>query len=161
MALPPCHMSMQFYVDTALHCHMYQRSCDVGLGLPFNIASYALLVHLLAHETGLRVGTLTISFGDVHIYKDHVDVLSELDSTTVPNSPQVKLSTRKRDLFTTQFDDVILENYKPQVSTAIGLKVLEYFIDAIHSHRSVLDYDPAQDQVIAKEHIASSRNSEL
>lgn len=78
MALPPCHVLCQFCVagdPPTLSCHMYQRSVDIGLGLPFNIASYALLTCLLAHVTGMRPGELIISMGDAHIYKTHVEAM--------------------------------------------------------------------------------------
>lgn len=81
MALPPCHMSFQFHVsDERLSCHMYQRSADWFLGVPFNIASYALLTHLVAREVGLGVGELIISFGDMHLYANHIEAaLTQLD----------------------------------------------------------------------------------
>lgn len=83
MALPPCHMFCQFYVTPAssssgkplLSCQMYQRSCDLGLGVPFNIASYALLTHMIAHVTGTEANELILAMGDAHVYQDHVEPL--------------------------------------------------------------------------------------
>lgn len=81
MALPPCHMFCQFFVSQSkgdkprLSCQMYQRSCDLGLGVPFNIASYALLTHMIAHVTGCEADRLTLAMGDAHVYKDHVEPL--------------------------------------------------------------------------------------
>lgn len=106
MALPPCHMFAQFYVSYppsaegegkkkgTLSCQLYQRSCDMGLGVPFNIASYALLTHILAHATDLNPGTLIHTMGDSHVYLDHIDALNE-QLTREPNEfPELKI---KRD----------------------------------------------------------------
>jgi thymidylate synthase len=100
MALPPCHMMAQFYVrNSKLSCQMYQRSCDAALGLPFNIASYALLTHLIAQECDLGLGELIITLGDVHIYNNHFDGVKEqltrapLDLPTLWLNPTVKRVT--------------------------------------------------------------------
>ena len=114
MALPPCHVMSQFYVNKnkELSCHMYQRSVDVFLGLPFNIASYALLTHLLAHHTGLKVGELVISTGDTHIYKDHIEQVKEqLQRETYP-LPTLMLNASKTDIFEMTMADIHLENYQ-------------------------------------------------
>ena len=114
MALPPCHVMSQFYVNKnkELSCHMYQRSVDVFLGLPFNIASYALLTHLLAHHCGLKVGELVISTGDTHIYKDHIEQVKEqLTRETYP-LPTLMLNAEKNNIFEISMDDIHLENYQ-------------------------------------------------
>ena len=114
MALPPCHVMSQFYVNKnkELSCHMYQRSVDVFLGLPFNIASYALLTHLLAHHTGLKVGELVISTGDTHIYKDHIEQVKEqLTRETYP-LPTLMLNASKTNIFEMTMQDIHLENYQ-------------------------------------------------
>jgi thymidylate synthase len=114
MALPPCHVMSQFYVNKnrELSCHMYQRSVDVFLGLPFNIASYALLTHLLAHHTGLKVGELVISTGDTHIYKDHIEQVKEqLTRETYP-LPTLMLNAEKTNIFEMTMSDIHLENYQ-------------------------------------------------
>ena len=114
MALPPCHVMSQFYVNKnkELSCHMYQRSVDVFLGLPFNIASYALLTHLLAHHTGLKVGELVISTGDTHIYKDHIEQVKEqLTRETYP-LPTLMLNAEKNNIFEMTMADIHLENYQ-------------------------------------------------
>jgi thymidylate synthase len=91
MALPPCHILVQFSVSSRneLSCHMYQRSADMGLGVPFNIASYALLTHLIARVTGLKAHVLILSFGDVHVYKNHVDPLREQITRTPHAFPKL------------------------------------------------------------------------
>jgi thymidylate synthase len=114
MALPPCHVMSQFYVNKnkELSCHMYQRSVDVFLGLPFNIASYALLTHLLAHHCGLKVGELVISTGDTHIYKDHIEQVKEqLTRETYP-LPTLMLNASKTNIFEITMADIHLENYQ-------------------------------------------------
>ena len=112
MALPPCHVSYQFYVDdNLLHCHMYQRSSDVFLGLPFNIASTALLTHLIAHETDLGVGRVRISIGDAHLYKDHVDQAVLQLSRTPHAFPSLNIHREKDGLWDVKLGEIKLENY--------------------------------------------------
>lgn len=112
-ALPPCHTLFQFYVANGkLSCQLYQRSADVFLGVPFNIASYALLTHLVAHATGLEVGHFVHTFGDVHAYSNHIDQIKEQLSRDSFAPPRVLISGRTRDLFDIQFDDIKLEGYQ-------------------------------------------------
>jgi thymidylate synthase len=113
MALPPCHVMSQFYVNKnrELSCHMYQRSVDVFLGLPFNIASYALLTHLIAHHCGYRVGELIISTGDTHIYTNHVEQVKEQLSRDPLPLPTLMLPVEKKDIFTMTMADIHLEGY--------------------------------------------------
>lgn len=122
MALPPCHILYQFYVDNGeLSCQMYQRSVDVGLGLPFNIASYALLTHMVAHVCGLGVGRLIMCLGDTHIYQTHVDALREQMSRIVPpledaKTPRVtitKPASECSDLRDITEADIMLTGYAP------------------------------------------------
>ena len=114
MALPPCHVMSQFYVNKnkELSCHMYQRSVDVFLGLPFNIASYALLTHLLAHHCGLGVGELIISTGDTHIYKDHVEQVKEQLQREPFKLPTLVLNSLKTDIFEMTPQDIALRDYQ-------------------------------------------------
>lgn len=113
MALPPCHMLCQLYVNknNELSCHMYQRSVDVFLGLPFNIASYALLTHLIAHECNLGVNELIISTGDTHVYKDHIEQIHTQLSREEYPLPTLKLNQDKKSIFSFTIDDIILDNY--------------------------------------------------
>jgi thymidylate synthase len=114
MGLPPCHMTSQFYVNKnkELSCHMYQRSVDVFLGLPFNIASYALLTHLIAHHCNLKVGELIISTGDTHIYTDHVEQVKEQLSREPHPLPILMLNSQKNNIFEMTMQDIHLENYQ-------------------------------------------------
>ena len=114
MALPPCHVMSQFYVNKnkELSCHMYQRSVDCFLGLPFNIASYALLTHLLAHHCDLKVGELVISTGDTHIYKDHIEQVKEQLTREPYPLPTLMLNAEKNNIFEMTMTDIHLENYQ-------------------------------------------------
>ena len=113
MALPPCHVMCQFYVSKGkLSCHMYQRSVDVFLGLPFNIASYALLTHMIAQVCDLNVGELIISTGDTHIYTNHVEQVKEQLSRAEYPLPTLKLNTDKKDIDNFTMDDIVLVDYK-------------------------------------------------
>ena len=114
MALPPCHVMSQFYVskDKKLSCHMYQRSVDVFLGLPFNIASYALLTHMIAQVCGLGVGELVISTGDTHIYKDHIEQVNEQLRREAYPQPTLWLNPEVKDIDSFTMDDIKLQNYQ-------------------------------------------------
>lgn len=113
MALPPCHVMSQFYVnkDKKLSCHMYQRSVDVFLGLPFNIASYALLTHLIAQVCDLRVGELIISTGDTHIYNDHIEQVKEQLTRDILAAPVLVLNPEIKDITKFTMKDINLLNY--------------------------------------------------
>jgi thymidylate synthase len=114
MALPPCHVMSQYYVDKEgkLSCHMYQRSVDVFLGLPFNIASYALLTHMLAQVCGLSVGELIISTGDTHIYKDHVEQVTEQLKRTEFPLPTLWLNPEVTSIDNFKMEDIKLNDYQ-------------------------------------------------
>jgi thymidylate synthase len=113
MALPPCHAFFQFYVaDGRLSCQLYQRSADLFLGVPFNIASYALLTHMMAAQADLAVGEFVWTGGDCHIYDNHVEQV-ELQLTREPRS-YPKLVLKNRDsIFDYTYGDVLVENYDP------------------------------------------------
>jgi thymidylate synthase len=114
MALPPCHVMSQFYVskDRRLSCHMYQRSVDVFLGLPFNIASYALLTHMIAQVCDLDVGELIISTGDTHIYLDHVEQVQEQLTREPLSLPKLWLNPEIKDIDKFTMDDIKLVGYE-------------------------------------------------
>ena len=117
VALPPCHTLFQFYVqDGELSCQLYQRSADVFLGVPFNIASYALLTIMVAHVTGLNPKELVHTFGDVHLYKTHV-AQAELQLTRAPRPlPRMQITSGRGSLFDLRFEDFLLEGYDPHPS---------------------------------------------
>mgnify|MGYP000246857145 FL=1 len=114
MALPPCHVMSQFYVskDNRLSCHMYQRSVDTFLGLPFNIASYALLTHMLAQVSVLGVGELIISMGDAHVYNNHVEQVKEQLSREEYPAPTLWLNPEIKDIDKFTMDDIKLVDYQ-------------------------------------------------
>jgi len=113
MALPPCHVMFQFYVaDGKLSCQLYQRSADVFLGVPFNIASYALLTHLVARHCGLEVGDFVHTFGDAHLYLNHLEQAKLQLSREIRPLPQLVLEG-STSLFETKFEDIAFVNYNP------------------------------------------------
>lgn len=114
MALAPCHAFFQFYVaDGKLSCQLYQRSADLFLGVPFNIASYALLNMMVAHVCGLQVGDFVHTFGDCHLYMNHLEQADEQLSRTPRTLPKMKLNTKIRNIFDFSYEDFELESYDP------------------------------------------------
>jgi len=113
MALPPCHCLFQFYVANGkLSCQLYQRSADIFLGVPFNIASYALLTMMVAQVTGLKPGEFVHSFGDAHLYLNHLEQADEQLSRQPHPLPTMRLNPAVTDLFAFQYEDFTLENYQ-------------------------------------------------
>ena len=114
MALPPCHCLFQFYVaDGKLSCQLYQRSCDIFLGVPFNIASYSLLTMMLAQVCGYEAGEFVHTFGDLHLYSNHFDQAREQLSREPRKLPTMKMNPDVKDLFEFKFEDFELVDYDP------------------------------------------------
>jgi thymidylate synthase len=124
MALAPCHCLFQFYVaEGRLSCQLYQRSADIFLGVPFNIASYALLTLMVAQVTGLKPGDFVHSFGDAHLYLNHLDQAREQLARKPYPLPVMKLNPAVKDIFGFKFEDFTLENYQfhPAIKAAISV----------------------------------------
>ena len=114
MKLPPCHAFFQFYVaDNKLSCQLYQRSADIFLGVPFNIASYALLTKMIAQVCGLKCGEFVHTLGDAHIYLNHIDQVNEQLSRSPKKLPIMKINPSIKDIFEFKFEDFELINYNP------------------------------------------------
>lgn len=114
MKLPPCHAFFQFYVaDGKLSCQLYQRSADIFLGVPFNIASYALLTMMVAQVCGLKLGDFVHTLGDAHIYSNHMEQVQEQLSRELRALPTMRINPAVKDIFSFKFDDFTLENYEP------------------------------------------------
>jgi thymidylate synthase len=113
--LPACHLSCQFYVfeDKKLSCQVYMRSCDVFLGLPFNIASYACLTYMIAHLTNLQPHELSFCLGDTHIYKNHIDQCNEMIKRDLRHFPKLKIKRKVENIDDFKFDDFEIINYNP------------------------------------------------
>jgi thymidylate synthase len=117
MALMPCHALFQFYVaDGKLSCQLYQRSADIFLGVPFNIASYALLTHMIAQVCDLQVGDFVHTFGDAHVYSNHFEQVALQLSRQPGKLPVLKLNPAVRDLFSFVFEDIEIIGYEPQAA---------------------------------------------
>ena len=124
MALPPCHCLFQFFVaDGKLSCQLYQRSCDVGLGIPFNIASYSLLTMMVAHVCDLGLGDFVWTGGDIHVYLNHVDPLREQLQRLPRSLPRMMIADRGQDIFDFRFDDFTLVGYRPHPSIRMAIAV--------------------------------------
>ena len=136
MALPPCHMFCQFYVTLPtspsakpkLSCLMYQRSCDLGLGVPFNIASYALLTHMIAYMTDTEPHEFILQMGDAHVYKDHVEPLREQLQREPREFPTLKWARAKEEIGGIdgfRLEDFVVEGYKPMGKIEMKMSVSE------------------------------------
>lgn len=124
MALPPCHLLFQFYVaEGRLSCQLYQRSADIFLGVPFNIASYALLTHMVAQVCGLQVGDFVHTLGDAHLYFNHLDQADEQLTRAPYEAPRLWLDPAVDDLFAFRFEDIQLQDYRCHARIAAPVAV--------------------------------------
>jgi len=125
MALPPCHMFAQFYLsnDNELSCQMYQRSADVALGIPFNIASYALLTHMIAHVIAADVGTLTMVLGDAHLYLDHIEGVKKQLSKKLYAPPILNIIRKVGNIDDFKMSDFELLNYQHHAAVALKMSI--------------------------------------
>jgi thymidylate synthase len=124
MALAPCHALFQFYVaDGKLSCQLYQRSADLFLGVPFNIASYALLTQLVAEQVGLELGEFVWTGGDCHIYDNHIEQVTEQLTRAPFPAPQLRIATHRESIFDYRYDDLVVENYQhhPAIRAAVAV----------------------------------------
>jgi thymidylate synthase len=124
MALPPCHVMSQFYVNNGeLSCQMYQRSADMFLGVPFNIASYSLLTHMIAHACDLKVGDFVHTIGDAHIYNDHVDQVQEQTRRAPLPGPRLVIDCESKNIFDIKMEHINLINYQshPPISAPMAV----------------------------------------
>lgn len=124
MALPPCHAFVQFYVsDNELSCQLYQRSADMGLGVPFNIASYALLTHMIAHITGLKAGDFVHTMGDAHIYLNHIEAIKEQLTREPRPFPRLVINRDVDTVDDFKFDDFEVHGYNPHPKISMEMAV--------------------------------------
>lgn len=125
MALPPCHTMFQFYVtsDKKLDCMLYQRSADLFLGVPFNIASYSLLTYMIAQVCDLKPGVFTHTLGDAHIYINHIEQVKQQLKRPILNPPTLKLNTNIKNIFDFNFEDIELcnYNYHPKIKAKVSI----------------------------------------
>jgi thymidylate synthase len=124
MVLPPCHCLFQFYVGAGkLSCQLYQRSADIFIGVPFNIASYALLTHMIAHVTGLKVGEFVHTFGDAHLYNDHIDLAREQLTRELLPLPRLVLKRDVHSIDDFRFEDFDFVNYQahPHIKAKVAV----------------------------------------
>ena len=114
MALPPCHLLFQFYVaEGKLSCQLYQRSADTFLGVPFNIASYSLLTHMVAHSCNLKVGDFVHTFGDAHLYSNHIEQAELQLKREIRELPTIKINPEVKDIFSFNYEDFEIVGYDP------------------------------------------------